>query len=152
MLPRQQGATRAELLACDWRAGPAIWVLAGVKERQLETGCFRGFSWEHKSYFDRILCQTSPTLITHFQQDHAPLPTPPPAQGTRGRVTARYKDLVFSCLACSPLLRRNSNPKTGLCSPLKCGELQRERCRIIWDSSAHTVTLHWGGRFSKELA
>ena len=126
MLPRQQGATRAELLACDWRAGPAISVLARVKERQLETGCFRGFSWEHKSYFDRMLCQTSPTLITHFRQDHAPPPTPPPAQATRGRVT-RYKALVFSCLACSPLLRRNSTPKDRPMFPLEMGGAAKGR-------------------------
>ena len=149
MLPRQQGATRAELPACDRRVGPAVSVLAGMKERQLETGCFRGFSWDHKSYFDRVLCQTSPTLITHFQQDHAPPPTPPPAQGTRDRVT-RYSDLVF-CLACSPLLRRNSTPKDRPVFPLKMQGAAKERCRIISESSTYTVTLHWGGRFSKEL-
>ena len=103
MLPPQQGATRAQLLARDWRVGPAVSVLAGMKERRLETGCFWGFIWEHRSYFDRVLCQTSPTSITHFQQKHALLPTLPPAQGTRGRVT-RYKDLVVSGSACSPLL------------------------------------------------
>lgn len=46
--------------------------------------------------------------------------------------------------------RRNSTPKTGLFIPLQCGEPQRERCRIIWDSSTHTVTLHQGRHFSKE--
>lgn len=115
--------------ACDRRAGPAVSVLAGMKERRLDTGCFRGFSWDHKSYFDRVLCQTSPTLITHFQQDHAPPPTPPPAQGTRDRVT-RYSDLVF-CLACSPLLRRNSTPKGRSVFPLEMQRAAKGRCRII---------------------
>ena len=42
------------------------------------------------------------------------------------------------------------HPKTRLFIPLQRGEPQRERCRIIWDSSTHTVTLHRGRHFSKE--
>ena len=148
MLPPQQGATRAQLLACDWRVGPALSILAGMKERRLETSCFQGFIWEHKSYFDRVLCQTSPTPITHFQQKHAPLPTPSSRNKRQGHQVQGSCGLRLGMLP-TPL-GEILHPKTGLFIPLQRGEPQRERCRIIWDSSTHTVTLHRGRHFSKE--
>lgn len=79
MLPPQQGATRAQLLACDWRVGPALSVLAGMKERRLEAGCFRGFSWEHKSYFDRVLVRDFSHPHHSFSTKTCPTAHPTPS-------------------------------------------------------------------------
>lgn len=119
-----------ELNSGLWSAGGPCRISSGWDERKA-TGhrLLPGLQLGPQVLFWQGVVPDFPTLITHFQQDHAPPPTPPPAQGTRDRVT-RYSDLMF-CLACSPLLRRNSTPKGRSVFPLEMQRAAKGRCRII---------------------
>lgn len=128
MLPRQQGATRAELRL--WSAGGPRRISSGWDERKADWHRLSpGFSWDHKSYFDRVLCQTSPTLITHFQQDHAPPPHPTPSSRNKGQGHQVQRSCVL--LGMLPHSLEKFYTQRQVCvSALKCRELQREGAEL----------------------